>query len=262
MIIDSFLASAPITVSDPWVLIVIVGAIAFLAGLIHSGIGFGFGIVAVALLPLVVEMRQSHVVISTAGVPVLMMAAWSYRQGADWASLKRALLGAAIGMPMGLFAFERLPLDWLVRGTGAAILGMVWMSHRNRQLAKRVTDHAGDHASSAVVAGGLGGFLAGAVSIAGPPVAAFALQQGWEQARFKAFVNQFLLAVSLYKVAGLAVRGFIDTSVLLQSATLAPMAIAGILVGAKVSERLPTVWFQRLVAIALVGLAIHFLING
>ena len=87
-------------------LILIVTVIAFVAGFIHSAIGFGFGIVAIALLPLFVDVRQSHVVISTASVPVLVSAAWAYREGADYRSLGQALVGAAICLPLGLYAFE------------------------------------------------------------------------------------------------------------------------------------------------------------
>lgn len=253
-------------IDAPWMILVAVGAIALLAGFVHSALGFGFGIVAVALLPLFVEMKQAHVVISTASVPVLILAAWSYREGADWIALRKALLGALIGMPLGLFAFEILPVSTLVQATGAAILLMVWMSYRNRKAAKLNETAEQQHSSgtadsSAWFAGGLGGFLAGAVSIAGPPVAAFALQQGWDQQRFKAFVNQFLLAVSIYKVAGLALRGFIDMPVLKQSAMLAPMALAGIHLGTKLSRKIPAIWFQRVVAVVLVGLALKFLLG-
>jgi uncharacterized membrane protein YfcA len=111
-------------------------------------------------------------------------------------------------------------------------------------------------------AGALGGFLAGAVTIAGPPVAAYALSQPWEQARFKAFLNQFLFAVSLYKVTGLTVRGFIDQETLVQSAALAPMAIIGIQVGAIFSRRLSTQRFHVFVAVALVAVAIYFVVRG
>ncbi|QEF98984.1 Sulfite exporter TauE/SafE [Stieleria maiorica] len=243
---------------DP-IVFVYIGVIALAAGFVHSAIGFGFGMVAVTLLPLFVEVRQSHVVISTASVPVLMMAAWAYREGADWSALWRALVGAAIGMPLGLLAFEWVSPDWLIRGTGLAILVMVAISIRNR---RRANSETKSRPGSSWIAGALGGFLAGAVTIAGPPVAAYALSQPWEQSRFKAFLNQFLCAVASYKVAGLAVRGFIDQETLVQSAALAPMAILGIQIGAMFSRRLSTRRFQTFVAIALVAVAIYFVVRG
>ena len=146
--------------------ILAVTLIAFVAGFIHSAIGFGFGIVAVALLPLVVDVRQSHVMISTASVPVLVSAAWTYREGADFRSLFQALVGAAICLPIGLFAFEFVSLDLLVRGTGLAVLVMVAMSFRNRRIAE---DENARGAGPAWLAGSLAGFLAGAVSMRGHP---------------------------------------------------------------------------------------------
>lgn len=240
---------------------VYIGIIALAAGFVHSAIGFGFGIVAVTLLPLFVEVRQAHVVISTASFPVLMMAAWAYRDGADWAALWRALVGAAIFMPLGLLAFEWVSPDWLIRGTGIAILTMVAVSFNNRRKAL-LNQEKRSGGGSSFLAGALGGFLAGAVTIAGPPVAAYALSQPWDQARFKAFLNQFLLAVSFYKVAGLAARGFIDQETMIQSAALAPMAIIGIQLGALVSRRLSTRRFQYIVAIALVAVAMYFVVTG
>jgi uncharacterized membrane protein YfcA len=238
---------------------VYIGIIALTAGFVHSTIGFGFGIVAITLLPLMVEVQQSHVVISTASLPVLMMAAWTYRSGADWPALWRALVGAAVCMPLGLIAFEFVSPDWLIRGTGIAILAMVWMNYRNR---RRATQGMKSKVGSSWIAGALGGFLAGAVTIAGPPVAAFALSQPWDQARFKAFLNQFLLVVSIYKIVGLSVRGFIDQQTLIQSAALAPMAILGIQLGALFSRRLSTRGFHSFVAIALVAVALYYVLAG
>jgi uncharacterized membrane protein YfcA len=240
-----------------------IGLIAFAAGFVHSAIGFGFGIVAITLLPLLVDVRQSHIVISTASFPVLLMATWAYRDGADWSSLWKALVGAALFLPLGLLAFQWVSIDWLTRGTGIAILVMVWMSFRNRQKAKaRLEAGTKTGGGSSFLAGAFGGFLAGAVTIAGPPIAAYGLSQPWDQARFKAFLNQFLLAVSVYKIIGLAVGGYITQETLTQSAALAPMAMVGIQLGAIFSRRLSTQRFQYFVATALVIVAFYFVVTG
>ena len=70
-----------------WILLAI-AVIALGAGFVHSAIGFGFGIVAIALLPLVIDVRSSHVMLSLASVPMISMAAWTYREGIDWKSLR------------------------------------------------------------------------------------------------------------------------------------------------------------------------------
>lgn len=241
-----------------WPLIAI-GLIAVLAGFVHSAIGFGFGIVAISLTPFVIDAKNAHIVISTASVPVIAMAAWTYRKGSDKKSLVQSLIGAAVCLPLGLWLFYHFDLSWLVRATGVAILAMVVLSYRNRKLAKSKEKTAG---GSALVAGGVGGFLAGAVTIAGPPVAAFALQQSWSQDHFKAYLNQFLFAVAGLKVIGLLWAGSIDGAVLLRALVIAPLAIIGIRIGAAFSERLSGGWFQNLVAVALIAVALKFLVLG
>lgn len=231
-----------------------------MAGFTHSAIGFGFGIVAVTLLPLLIDAKEAHIAISVASVPVIVAAAWSYRKGLELADLRNALVGAAVGLPAGLLLFHWLPIDWLIRATGLAILVMIWIRFRNRSLK---TPHAIQrNRGECVLAGALAGFLAGAVSIAGPPVAAFALKQGWDQARFKAFVNQFLLLVAIYKVLAMGASGLLHVSVIVKAAWLAPAAIIGILVGAKVSRRFSSLWFERSVTLVLIVIAALFIIRG
>ena len=243
-----------------WMIFLAIGGIALLAGFIHSAIGFGFGIVAVTLLPFVAEIKQAHIVISTASFPVLLMATWAYRRGADWSVLWRALAGALVGMPVGLLAFEWVSSSLLIRITGVAILGMVWMNFRNRKQAVQADETS--PGGSAALAGLFAGFLAGAVTIAGPPVAAYALSQSWTQARFKAFINQFLLIVSLYKILGMTARQMIDHDALVEAAFLAPMAVLGIQLGALFSRRFSSRLFQSCIAVVLTLIALKFLISG
>ncbi|WP_160168111.1 sulfite exporter TauE/SafE family protein [Rhodopirellula sallentina] len=106
--------------SDQWiVLISIVALIALVAGFVHSGIGFGFGIVAIGLMPLVIDARHTHLLVSLCAVPVQMGTVWAYRKGVVWRPLLFALAGAVIGLPLGLWLFNSINLDWLTRGTGS-----------------------------------------------------------------------------------------------------------------------------------------------
>ncbi len=233
---------------DLWFLLGVIAAIAVLSGFIHSAIGFGFGIVAISLMPFVIDARSAHVVVSASSVPMLMMAAWVYREGIEWASLRQSLLGAAIFLPIGLALFESVSLDWLVRGTGLGILGTVLMSLRNQKAHAEV----GNAPGACFLAGAIAGFLAGAVSIAGPPIAAFALKQDWSQARYKAFVTQCLLAIAIYKAGLLAARGYVAGDAIGQTVIAAACAILGVQLGVVASRRISAARFKRLVAVTLI----------
>jgi uncharacterized membrane protein YfcA len=233
---------------ETWTTLVAIALIAMTAGFVHSAIGFGFGIVALAFIPLVIDIVPAHVVISLSSVPMLVMAAWAYREGIQWPSLKVAMLGAFLFLPLGLLAFEVARRDWLVRGTGVAILAMVLFSYRRPAASGEATASG----VSCFVAGAVSGFLAGAVSIAGPPIAAFALKQDWSQERYKAFVTQCLLLIAVYKSSLLGFRGFVTVDNVLLTLIASPLAIGGVQLGVIASRRIPAQRFRRLVAIALI----------
>lgn len=239
-------------------LLATLAGIAFLAGFIHSAIGFGFGIVAISLMPFVIDARSAHVIVSVSSVPMLIMAAWAYREGIDWRTLKQALLGAALFLPLGFVLFEMLPLDWLVRGTGLAILVMVLSSLRNSPKAENSRPRRG----ACFLAGAASGFLAGAVSIAGPPVAAFALSQSWDQTRYKAFVTQSLLVIAFYKAALLVFRGHMTISEIGSTSVVAVLSIIGVQLGVLASKRIAPVRFKRLVAVTLLLVACILILRG
>ena len=233
---------------EVWSLLVGISMIAIVAGFLHSAIGFGFGIVAISLLPFVIDGRSAHVVVSVSSVPMLVMAAWTYREGVEHRSLALALLGAAIFLPLGLWLFETVPIDLLVRGTGLGVLVMVLMGLRR----PTASVPSGPQDIACFTAGAVSGFLAGAVSIAGPPIAAFALKQSWSQARYKAFVTQCLLVMSIYKAGLLLARSHVVGPAVWQIAVVSMLAIAGVQLGAMASRRIPATRFKRIVAIALI----------
>jgi uncharacterized membrane protein YfcA len=232
---------------DVWPQLVSIGAIAIFAGFIHSAIGFGFGMITIALLPFVIDGRSAHIVLSISSVPMLVMAAWTYREGLEKRSLGLALLGAAIFLPPGLLLFESASLDLLVRGTGLAVFVIVLLSLRDGGSSDEVRSRGG----SCFVTGAVSGFLAGAVSIAAPPLAAFALRQGWSQARYKAFLSQCLLVISIYKVALLVIRSHVVGPVVWQIVVAALLAVVGVQLGAMASRDIPASRFKHLVAVAL-----------
>ena len=112
------------------------------------------------------------------------------------------------------------------------------------------------------VAGAISGLLGGAVSIAGPPIASFALNQGWRPERFKAFLTQCLLVVCCYKVAGLGYSDLITKTTLVQALWATPFAIAGIRVGVAVSKHIDQKKFQIIVSLALIGISCWFIFRG
>ena len=232
-----------------------------LAGIIHSAIGFGFGIVAIAFLPIVIDAKTAHIIISVCSVPMLLSAAWAYRQGCNRTTLITASLSAIIALPFGLLFFESISLDLLVRLTGLGVFLMVLSSMKGNDTSehKAKTNSLDLHCFSA---GLIAGFLAGAVSIAGPPIAAFAIRQNWKINQYKAFVTQFLLVIATCKAALLGYRDHIDPEIALEIVIASSLSMLGVWIGQKVSKNIPTQKLKRLVAAMLIAVATLMLIRG
>ena len=243
---------------DAWGEIAAIALIALAAGVVHSAIGFGYGIVALTLVALVIDVRAAHVVVSVSSVPMLLMAAWAYRKGFERRSLLEAALGAVLFLPLGFYLFETVALHWLVRGTGLAIFLMVVWSLRDQGVLQNESSRKG----SCFAAGAAAGFLGGAVSIAGPPIAAFALKQNWSQLRYKSFVTQCLLIIATYKAVILSARNFLVGDIVPQAAVAAVAAIIGVQLGVLLSSRIPAAGFKWLLAIALFSVAFWMMWSG
>ncbi len=217
-------------------LLIAISCISLIAGVVHSGIGFGFGIVAVTFLPMVIEPKLSHIIVSVCSVPMLIMAGWTFRDGFQKTPLLVSLIGGCAAMPFGLYLFESISHDFLIRLTGQHL--------------------------KCLAAGAISGFLAGAVSIAGPPIAAFAIQQNWKNEQYKAFVTQFLLVIAISKAGLLGLRDHIDTEIAMEISVASICAMIGVRIGEKLSRNLQAKKLKHLVAAMLVVVAITMLLNG
>ncbi len=242
---------------EPWTLLAVVAAIVLISGFVQSAIGFGYGITGLAMLPLFMEARDSHILISLSGMPVLIVTAWVWRHETDWKLVRITLLGAVCFLPLGIWLFRAMSLDLLVRTTGASIIVMVLLS-----LKKKPKSGATPSSKMGFFAGALSGFMAGSVSIGGPPIATFAMLQHWPPKKFKGFVVHCLLLIGCFRMIGLAMAGLITERILLQATWAVPFAIVGAGLGMMATRRIDPNRFRRGVAFVLILVACQLLYHG
>ena len=228
------------------------------AGFTQSCIGFGYAAVAMSFLPYFMDVRLGNLSVSLSAIAPMVIAIWWYRKQLDWTNLSWTLLGALLMMPVGLLAFAYLPADILVRGTGLAILLILLQ----QKPTKGFPQLSASMRFGCARAGAISGFLAGAVGIGGPPIAAFAYRQPWDPRRFKVFVLAFLLAESLIKVAGVAAVGWVDRKVLVHTAVAIPFALAGGQLGILMAKRMHPDRFRRVVLVMLVFASLGMIVRG
>ncbi len=196
-------------------------AVGLAGGVLRGLSGFGTALVMVPLLVLLLPAPQAIAVtiLSTAATNLLMIP--GVRREADWPLLRRLLLFAVPGLPIGVACLALVPADLLRRGAAMTVLlAVVALSFSHR-----LTGRPG--ARSAALAGFLSGVFGGATSLTGPPVVVYGLAAGIPPARMRAtFLAYFAILHALIALAVLP-TGLVDGLVLTWAAAAAPGLIVG-----------------------------------
>ena len=227
----------------------VVSVAAFVSGLA----GFGFGLMAMGILPWFVGMRSASVLVSLFSFFNLGAALIPLRRHVRAANLVPLLAGVIVGVPLGVNLLVSLDEVLLKRCLGAAILlylgvDILVLSRLKASLPRW----------SGVLAGIVGGALGGAFSTAGPPGVIYitCLRLGKEET--KATILTYLLATTVYKLPFLLAGGLVTRDVLIRfAAWLIPAALstlAGILLFRKITTGAFAVALRILLGVSAVML--------
>ena len=229
------------------------------SSLVQSSMGFGFAMVSMTILPLMVGIRDANVIVSIASLIPSAYAAWVYRKGLDSNSFVSSTIAAVFTLPLGLLALTMVSADLLTRATGLAILfiAVEGLFHRNGE-PKEIKNIR----LWSVIAGACSGILSGALSIGGPPIVAFATRQSWNPKQFKAFVALFLLIVTATKVVGMTAVGLVNTQVLWLSLISIPFCFVGGKLGVWVSDKIDPKTFRIIVLCMLAMISLGMIVRG
>ena len=147
-------------------LIVIASAV-FVAGVIQVVAGFGFGLLSVPLMTIVVEPKIAIVVSSLIGACITSWQAIWQRADVDWTLVRPMIASAYVGMPLGLVVFSTVNDDALRLVLGVTVIvAVVLLVLPIRIPVGRPLD---------IGAGFISGVLNTSLSTNGPPLV-FALQ--------------------------------------------------------------------------------------
>src|SRR5258708_20963933 len=94
----------------------------FLAALVTGLGGFAFGIVAAAVWLYILTPLQTATLITGLGLVVQGYAVWKLRHALQWNKIAPFLLGAAFGVPLGVFVLAHTNPQYLRFGVGVVLV--------------------------------------------------------------------------------------------------------------------------------------------
>jgi len=240
-------------------LVGVVAAILFTGAFLQGLTGFGFGMVTMAMMPFAMGARISSIVVAFLALINTAYLTWHLRKSVDRDVLFSLLIGAAGGVPIGVYALKTLPDIALKRLIGFVILLYCafegWRTFRDRPPKRGLPSWM------RFPIGFVAGILGGAVNVGGPPVILYAYSQPWTRERVRATLVAYFACITGIKVVLLFAQRMVEPSSLVYLAA-APVIWLGSRCGLWVGTRLRPRLFRTLVLVVLAALGTLLFLGG
>ncbi len=215
----------------------------FAAALVAGLSGFAFGLIAAAIWLHILTPLQTATLIIAFGLIVQSVSVWKLRHALDWSRLWPFVLGAAVGVPLGVAI-----LDWAnVRQVqvGVGIFLVLYSVHGVARPTLAPVRGGGAPLDSGV--GFLNGVLGGVTGLAGILVVIWCGLRGWPKDVQRAVFQPAAVATFAMTALWLGAKGTIATDSVTLFLVGLPVLLAGTWLGLKLYGRIDEASFRRIV---------------
>lgn len=231
-----------------WAVLAVCGAV-LVATIVQQVSGFGFALLAVPLASLAVGPKDAVAIAMAAGFVSSGTMALRLRPRVRRTELRRLLLGAAVGLPLGVAGLATVPEDPLRVALAVVVLAMVAvLASGYRRPSTAPTTQVG--------AGVLSGLLNGSLGTGGPPVIVLLQAAATEQHAFRATTTAFFAVCDVVAIPLILLSGAARPEAWLAAAISIPTLVVGDAVGHRLAFRIDPEQFRRLVLGLLVATAV------
>ena len=245
-----------LTGSEPSLWLLAVGAAA--AGFVQGLSGFAFGMIATSIWVWGVEPRIAAVLTVLGGLTGQLLQAFTMRRGLRMAALTPFLLGAAVGVPLGVAVLPHLDAALFKLTLGVILVvccpAMLWAHDlRGFTFGGRLADAA---------AGAVGGLMGGLGGFPGVVPTMWCTLRGWDKDLQRTVVQNFNLAALASTFAIYLATGAVTRDMLPLTAVVIPAVIVPSWLGARVYVGLSALAFRRVVLTLLTGAGVAMIVAG
>jgi uncharacterized protein len=220
------------------------------AGAVVAGLsGFAFGLVAASIWLYILTPLQTATLIVAFGLIVQGYSVWKLRRGLDWSRLWPFLLGAAIGVPVGIAI-----LGWANPARVRAGIGVFLVLYSLYALFRPNLDPVsrGGAAADAGV-GFANGVLGGITGLAGILVTIWCGLRGWPKDQQRTVFQPVAVAIFAMSAAWLGIKGAVSADTVRLFLFGLPALLAGTWLGLKLYGRLDEATFRKVVLVLLLA---------
>lgn len=233
-----------------WQLLAISSAAIFLAAIVRGFSGFGFSLLSITAISLILPPREivpTIFLLEVAASINMIPAIW---RDIDWRSIRWLLVGYVIALPFGVFALSRFPEAPMQLAMSIFVLATAVMMLRGFRLQRT------PGAAATTITGAASGIFNGAFGIGGPPVVLFYFSTPAAAAVSRASVIAFFLSTDVLGLCGHIYEGLITEQTFVQFLAWLPALLIGVWAGVHGFRRVNQVIFRRAVLVLLMVLSV------
>jgi uncharacterized membrane protein YfcA len=241
---------------DSILFVVIFLGATFAAAVVAGLAGFAFGLVAAAVWLYILSPLQTATLIIWFGLVVQGYAVWKLRHALSWTTITPLVLGAALGVPLGVFVLSSADPRGLKIGVGVVLM-LYSLYSLLRPTMKPIT--AGGRTADAA-AGFLNGALGGATGLAGIVATIWCQLRGWPKDRQRTVFQPVAVATFAMSALWLGGQGTMSSDLIVLFAIGLPVLLFGHWAGLQLYGRLDEARFRKIVLVLLLlsGAALLF----
>jgi uncharacterized membrane protein YfcA len=219
----------------------------FASALVAGLSGFAFGLIAASLWLYILSPLQTATLIIAFGLIVQGYSVWKLRHALDWSRLWPFVVGAAVGVPIGVSILTWANPSHVRAGVGIFLV-LYSLYALFRPATRPVT--AGGRAADAGV-GFLNGILAGITGLAGILVTIWCGLRGWPKDQQRAVFQPVAVAIFAMSAAWLGAKVTISRDMIQLFLLGLPVLFAGTWLGLKLYGRVNEATFRKVVLVLL-----------
>jgi len=230
--------------------IYLVAAVVFAATVVQSVSGFGFALVAMSILSLIMPMKTATPLVLLCGMLITFLIFLRLIRHLDISKFIPLLAGALFGVPFGAYVLVNAD-ETLVRRLLALLLFLYSVYSLTHTRSGRVISR-----NWGFLFGFLSGCFGSAFNYSGPPVIVYTSMQNWDKDDIVVTMQSFFFISGLAIVAVHALNGLITTQVLASWALLSPVLFLGVFAGSRLYEKIDQDLFRRILFLLLILLSL------
>lgn len=229
--------------------------IVFLAAVLQSLSGFGFAVLVMPLITLILDLRTAAPLVAMAGLTAYTINLVRYRQSLEFREVLRLGIASACGVPVGLWVLVHVEESLVNRGLGA-ILAAYAVYNLVRPTTSRLISPGWGY-----LAGWLAGCLGGAYNTPGPPVILYGSLRQWPRDQFRAILQTFFFFNGMLVVASHLLARHVTPTVLTRYLVVAPALVLGLWVGSRLDRKVRPKQFRFLVTVMILMIGLTLMIG-